>query len=170
MGAGDGDAVLEAHQLGEHLRARHHRDVTLARGDHLGVVGLHRGGHHDHVGGVHVGGIMAAHDARTHLLQAPGRGVVAEVRAAHTVTLVGQHLGDAAHARTADADEVDVSDLVFHFASPPASSAHTCATATAASGLASARACSAMFSKRPRSRLERMPARRSGESSVCGSR
>jgi hypothetical protein len=38
---------FEAHQLGQHQRARHHRDFFLARGQHLGVVGLH-GGRGDH--------------------------------------------------------------------------------------------------------------------------
>jgi hypothetical protein len=73
---------LKAHQLGEHLRARHHRDVALARRDHLGVVGLHRGGHHHHVGVGDVGRVMAPNHVRAHLLQAAGGGVVAEVRAA----------------------------------------------------------------------------------------
>jgi hypothetical protein len=34
-----------------------------------------------------------------------------------TVAQVVQHLGDAAHARAADADEVDVADGVLHAAS-----------------------------------------------------
>jgi hypothetical protein len=49
------------------------------------------------------------------------------------VTLRHQHFGDAAHARAADADEVDALDFVFHRA---ASSRHTAATRCAASALA----------------------------------
>ena len=41
MGAGDGNALFEAHQFRQHHRAGHHRDAPLARGQHLGVVGLH---------------------------------------------------------------------------------------------------------------------------------
>jgi hypothetical protein len=47
--AGDGDAVLEPHELGEHLGAGDDRDLAAARLDDLGVVLLHRGGGHDHV-------------------------------------------------------------------------------------------------------------------------
>ena len=37
--AGDGDALLQPHQLGEHQRARHDRDAALARREHFGIVG-----------------------------------------------------------------------------------------------------------------------------------
>ena len=40
--AGDRDAVLHAHQLGEHLGARDHRDLQLARAHHLGIRERHR--------------------------------------------------------------------------------------------------------------------------------
>ena len=39
---------------------------------------------------------------------------VGQVRAADLVAEVEQHLGDAAHAGTADADEMDMFDLVLH--------------------------------------------------------
>ena len=48
--AGDGDALLQAHQLGQHQRARHDRDAALARGRDLGVVRRDRGRHDDRVG------------------------------------------------------------------------------------------------------------------------
>jgi hypothetical protein len=40
--AGDGDSLLEAHQLGKHLRTRHHRHLATARGEDFRVVGLDR--------------------------------------------------------------------------------------------------------------------------------
>ena len=48
--AGDRDALLQAHQLGEHQRARHDRDALRARRDDLGLSALHRGGDHHRVG------------------------------------------------------------------------------------------------------------------------
>ena len=36
--AGNGDAIFQAHQLGQHLGALDHRDVLLVRGDDLGIV------------------------------------------------------------------------------------------------------------------------------------
>ena len=68
-----------------------------------------------------------------------------EVRAAHLVAEVDQHLGDAAHARAADADEMDAPDLVLH----RASSMQRSATTRAASGLPSARAFCAIVEQRP---------------------
>ena len=47
--AGDGDAVLHAHQLGEHLGARDHRDLELARAHDLGIRERHRGRDDEHV-------------------------------------------------------------------------------------------------------------------------
>ena len=39
MHAGDGDAILQPHQLGQHLGALNHGDVLLVGGDDFGVVG-----------------------------------------------------------------------------------------------------------------------------------
>ena len=61
--AGDGDALLQAHQLGQHHRARHDRDALGARGDHFGVVALHRGRRDDRVGAGDVRGVVADRDA-----------------------------------------------------------------------------------------------------------
>ena len=79
VGAGDRHAALEAHQLGQHLRARHHRDALRARLQQLGVVRLDRAGHHHAVGLQHVGGGMAAMDDDAERRQPPGHGVVGVV-------------------------------------------------------------------------------------------
>ena len=51
--------------------------------------------------------------------QARERRAVAQVGAGHPVALVGQQLGDAAHADAADADEVHAPDAPVHRLSPP---------------------------------------------------
>ena len=61
--AGDRDALLQAHQLGEHQRARHHRDAALARRDDFGIVGRDRGRHDHRVGAGDVRRRMADRDA-----------------------------------------------------------------------------------------------------------
>jgi hypothetical protein len=61
--AGDRDALLQAHQLGQHHRARHHRDALGARGDHLGVVALHGGRRDDRLRIGDVGRVVADVDA-----------------------------------------------------------------------------------------------------------
>jgi hypothetical protein len=59
VGAGDRDALLQAHQLGEHHRPRHHRHAPGAGGDHLGVVALHRARGHHRLGAGDVRGVVA---------------------------------------------------------------------------------------------------------------
>ena len=104
--AGHGDAAAEAHQLGEHFRARHDRDALRARLDQFGVVGLDRAGHHDAIGADDVRRGVAAMDAGAQRRQ-PARGrVVGVVGAGHLVAERAQHFGDAAHADAADADEM----------------------------------------------------------------
>ena len=80
--AGDGDAVLEPHQLGEHLGARDHGDAALARDHELGVVALHRGREHHHVGVRHVLGAVADVDRGAQRAQARDHVGLAHVGAA----------------------------------------------------------------------------------------
>jgi hypothetical protein len=112
--AGDRDALLETHQLGEHHRARHDRHALRARRDHLGVVALHRARRDHRLGAGDVRGVVADRDPDAALRERPGRRALALVGAGDPVAEVVQHLGDAAHARTADADEVDLLDRVLH--------------------------------------------------------
>ena len=118
--AGDGDAAFQPHQLGQHLGAPHHRQALRARGDQFGIVALDGGGHHHHVGAVEVLGLVADGDLDALVAQALDVGAVGDVRAVHGVAEIGQHLGDAAHADAADADEVDRADVArqFHEACP----------------------------------------------------
>src|SRR5690606_28261325 len=54
----------------------------------------------------HVGGRVAAYDARPQAGQATGGGVLGGVRTRHFVAQRQHDFGDAAHAGAADADEV----------------------------------------------------------------
>jgi hypothetical protein len=114
--AGHGDGVAEAHQLTEHLGARHHGNALAQRRHHLGVVVGHRArGDHD-VGVADVLRGVTEHDPGAEPRQALGDGVRFEVAALHLVTQVEQHLGDAAHAAAADAHEVDAMDAAHAIA------------------------------------------------------
>jgi hypothetical protein len=57
--AGNGDAVFEAHQLGQHGGARHHRHAARTGGSDLHVVRRHSGRHYHHVRAVDVGSRVA---------------------------------------------------------------------------------------------------------------
>src|SRR5690606_11348215 len=59
-------------------------------------------------------GRMADQDARAQRRQPPRHGGFLDVGAADGIAQVQQDLGDAAHARAADADEMDVADAVLH--------------------------------------------------------
>src|SRR4029078_1075949 len=83
--------------------------------------------------------------------QALGHGVGLEVAALHLVTEVEQHLGDAAHAAAADADEVDAMDAAHAIAHAASGcSRQGAASSSAARGLATRRARSAIASSLPR--------------------
>ena len=120
--AGDRDALLEPHQLGEHFGAANDRNAPRARRDELRIVALDGGGNDDHRGRAEIRRVVADEHRRALLAQALDVGVVAQVRALHLVAEIDEHLGDARHADAADADEVDGADLVrqFHARMSPA--------------------------------------------------
>ncbi len=107
VGARDGDPLLDAHQLAQHLGARDDGDVARAGGRDLRVVGAHRAGDDDDVGARHVFGAVADADAGAQRGQAARDFALAQVRAGHRVAEVQQHLGDPGHADAADTDEMD---------------------------------------------------------------
>ena len=112
--AGNGDALLEPHQFSQHQGARHHGNFLLARGHYLGVVRLDRRRGHDRIGAVDVRCRVADARRDAQPLESLQRCAVRQVRARNTVAQVEQHLGDAAHARAADTDKMDVTNRVLH--------------------------------------------------------
>ena len=137
---GNGDPLLEPHQLGEHLRTRHDRHLARARRPNFRVVFLDRRRHHHSIGILHILGNVSGSDPHAKPRQPTRRRIVSQVRAAHAEAQVVQHLGDPTHARPTNSDEVDIFDFVFHLTN----SSHWRATSATASGLASARARSAI--------------------------
>ena len=119
MRAGDGDALLEPHQFGQHLGAANDGNAPRARRDEFGIVALDRGRDDDDRGRAEIGRVVADEDGRALLAQALDVGVVARVRALDLMAEVEQHLGDARHADAADADEMDGADLARQFHAAP---------------------------------------------------
>ena len=135
VGARDGDAVLEPHELGEHLRPRDDGDAALARHLHLDVVGGDGGRVHDDVRALDVGGLVPGEDLGAEALE-PLDGVVAPgVGAGDAIAQVEQHLGDAAHADAADAHEVDLLVFLEHGPSSDSSSGAGTRAVAAAAGV-----------------------------------
>ncbi|MNC26740.1 hypothetical protein D3C75_748830 [compost metagenome] len=110
MGTGNGDAVAIAHQLGEHLGTRHHRNAPLEGGGDFRVGRVDGAGHHQHIGGGGVLGAVADEDLSAEGLQALGHRRSFQVGTGHFIAQVQQHFGNAAHAHAADTDEVDTAD------------------------------------------------------------
>jgi len=91
----------------QHLRPAHDRDPLAAcRGD-LRIVQLHRRGPHHEVGAIDVTRIVAQVNPGSQGLEPPCNFGGGQIGAADFEIVVEQHLGDAAHAGTADTDEVN---------------------------------------------------------------
>ena len=86
----------------------------IARGDHFRVIARHRGGDHHRIGARDIFGGVRMLNGGTQTRQALRHHVIREIRTGHDVVLIQQHLGNPAHARAADADEVDVFYCVPH--------------------------------------------------------
>ena len=114
MRAADRDRLAEAHQLGQHLGAAHDRQQLLARRVQFGIGLLDRGRHDDDFGLAEVLGPVADEALDALFAQALHIGAVGLVGALHAVAEIAQHLGDAAHADAADADEMHQPDRLRH--------------------------------------------------------
>ena len=165
MRAGDGHALLQAHQLGQQHGTRDHGHTCGAGGQHFGVVGLDGGAGHNRLGADDVRSVVADEDGEAEFGQAPRDRAVALVRTGHAVAQVVQDLGNGAHAGAADADEMDVLDRVFHART---SFCNSSATRAAAWGLARARDFCAMASRDARVSPSSASARVCGVSWSCG--
>ena len=117
--AGDRDALLQAHQLGQHQRARHDRNAASRaprrpRGCRARPRSTRRPRRRRRRSPPR-GRSATATPSRARRARDRARG---EIGAGDLVALRREHLGDAAHAGAADADEVDALDLVLHRARP----------------------------------------------------
>ena len=118
VSAADGDAVFEAHEFGEHFGARNDGYFAF---DHFGIVGFDGGGDHDYVRAFDVSCFVAFVNCRAQILQAFGDGGRLGVRAGDRVAESEKDFGDAAHADTADADQMyalKISERDHHEDSP----------------------------------------------------
>ena len=106
--------------LSEHLSARDDRDLSGLGSRYLGVRHGHCGRLHDDVCSLDLGGVVSDVDGPAQLAQPPNRLAFLHVGAGDCIALSEQHLGDAAHARPADADEVDALDFSSEHQAAPA--------------------------------------------------
>src|SRR5438874_4250283 len=107
MHPGDCNAVLETHEFSQHFRARDHRNVLSTCSLDLGIVPCNRRtGHYNFRAGDVLYSVSDEDDgSKTGETLRYLR--VAQVRTRDLIPQSKQHLGDAAHANAADANEVN---------------------------------------------------------------
>src|SRR3954469_24205098 len=107
MHAGDGDAVLEAHQFSEHFRALDDGDLELVSLGDLGIALRNGRTGDDDFGAVHILGAVSFEDDCAKMFEALRNRGGFEVGSGNLVTQVKQDFGDTTHANAANADEMD---------------------------------------------------------------
>ena len=110
---GNGDALAEAHNLRQHHGARNHRDACLAGGQHFRIIRLDGGGGNHHVHALDMFRRMAVEHLDAHISQLARYRALRLIRAGYVEFFI-QHLGQAAHACAADADEMDAFYSLLH--------------------------------------------------------
>ena len=114
MHAGDGDAVLQPHQFGQHLGALDHRNMQPARFGDFGIIIAMA----ELVTTTSAPAMFsAAWPSKSVRPELPAAAVTAEllqVGAGDPVAEVQQHFGDAAHADAADAHEMNALNFGKH--------------------------------------------------------
>ena len=182
MRAADGDGLAEAHQLGQHLGAAHDRQRFRARPCSSGLVFLIADETTTTSASPRFSALVADEALDALVAQALHVGAVGLVGAVHPVAEIVQHLGDAAHADAADADEMHRADRLRHLhgRAPFLNSATDLPDAIASARSASNRAASGFPADLAAAAMRRQPvgivhqrrrssaASRSGESVDCG--
>src|SRR5215471_1059553 len=115
MTAGDGDAVLEAHELGQQFAARDYGNLKAASLLHFGVLLIDGGTDHQARGSLQIRGGVALEDTGAHRGEAVGNRRELRVGARDAVAEIEQHFGDAAHADSTDAREMQMLGTEKHF-------------------------------------------------------
>jgi hypothetical protein len=116
MRAGDGDAVFQAHQLGEHFGARDHRNFQAVRLGNLDVVRRNGRRYDNDVRAVDVVGCVAFLNRGAQIPQALGNGSRLQIGTRNRVTARKQDFGNAAHAAAPDADQMDPLKIAQRYA------------------------------------------------------
>src|SRR4051812_44481084 len=112
--AGDGNAVLQAHQFGQHLCALDDGDVNVAGGEDLRVVFSYRRAGDDDFRTGDIFHAVAFMNSGAEFGKALGNRAAAQVGARDLESKVEQDFGDAAHADAADSYKMHALDLRKH--------------------------------------------------------
>ncbi len=106
MHPGDGDAVFQPHQFGQHLGTLDHGDSLLVCGENFRVFGAESRGGHNNVRSGDVRRCVSFENGDTQAGQAFSDGRTFQVGPGDAMSKIQQDFGDSAHADTADTDEM----------------------------------------------------------------
>jgi hypothetical protein len=109
---GNSDAALLVDEGSKKILAPDDLDASLARRLNLGVRTFDGGGDDDGIGAVEMGGVVADAHIDAARRNEPGGRRVLEIASGHGHPAAGQDLGDTTHSNSADADEMNVLNLV----------------------------------------------------------
>jgi hypothetical protein len=98
---GDRDALLEAHELGEHFRAANDGQAFFSRSDKFRIIALDGSRDHDDLRRAEVFCAVTDMDKRAFAAQPNDIGALGRVRALDRVAEIEQNLGYARHAYAA---------------------------------------------------------------------
>ena len=123
MSPRNGNPASKAHQFGEHHRARHHGNSSLASRNHFGIVRFNGRRNHHNISALDVLGRMFMENLNAQPLQSFRGRIRSHVGAGHLITQSHQHLGDTVHTGSADTHKVnfinrkshDIFALLAHF-------------------------------------------------------
>ena len=114
MAAADRDAVMKPHDFGQHFRPTDHRNLKGSGRLEFDIVFRNGARNHHHLSVTHLAGVMTDGDFDAHCSESSESGSLFQIRTRHPVPLLVKQFGEATHADTAHAHEVDVLDVVLH--------------------------------------------------------
>ena len=138
--AGHGDAIFQAHQFSQHLGARNDRNFRARGFQEFGIVAANGGTGDHHMSALNLLGTMALVDQRAEVGQPVGDRREPRIRTGYGISQGEQYLGDAAHANTADTDQMNAFEIVKRAGHGRATSSIKSTIFSAACGRASSRA------------------------------
>ncbi len=108
VAASNGDAVFQAHQFGQQLAARDHRNLQPPRFHQFRIALIYRGGNHQGACSLYIGRGMSGVNLRAQAGEVLRGGRQLQIGPANLIPEVKQHFGDPAHSDPADPREMQM--------------------------------------------------------------
>ncbi len=103
--------LLRVQQRRQNVAAMQHRNAAFTCLHQLRIIGMNGGRNHDRLRIIHLTGIMPHIDHGALLGQMRGHMPRVQIGAAHVIAASQKHVGQSAHAGTADADEMYIMQI-----------------------------------------------------------